>query len=81
VASSALESGYFHSSHVGDIANKLHSVSDVVEKSVTRELVGRTVETLGAEPVQEMADQVLEEGKISKDVYNSLSQEVGYYKK
>ena len=81
MASSALESGNFTPGHLGDIANELHSVSDVVDKAATRKLVERTAETLGADSVQNMADQMMEEGKISKDAYNSLSREVGYYKK
>jgi len=81
-ASSALESGNFTSDHLGDIADQLHTIDPgSVEMAVTRDLVERTVDTLGAESVQNMADKMLGERKISKDAYKALSQDVRFYKK
>ena len=81
-ASSALESGNFTSDHLGNIADQLHTIDPgSVEMAVTRDLVERTVDTLGAESVQNMADKMLWERKISKDAYKALSQDVSFYKK
>ena len=81
-ANSALEAGNFTGEHLGDLAENMQRLdSGSVEYTATRELIKQAIDTLGSDSVRDMAEQKMDEGKMSLKSYESVLREANYSKK